>query len=49
MYCVEKLVKGMVDDKKLGEARLKCLGPSCEHILSFENVKAIVRKNAFEM
>jgi hypothetical protein len=49
MYCVEKLVKGMVEDQKLGEARLKCLDPSCEHILSFENVKAIVRKNAFEM
>jgi len=49
MYCVEKLVRGMVDGKKLGEAKLKCLDPSCEHMLSFENVKAIVRKDAFEM
>ena len=48
MYCVEKLVEGLVDDKKLGEARLECLDPSCEHALSFEDLKAIVRKDAFE-
>ena len=48
MYCVEKLVKGLVDDKKLGEARLSCLDPNCEHALSFEDLKLIVRKDAFE-
>lgn len=49
MYCIEKMVKGMVDDKKLGEARLKCFDPRCENMLSFGNLKAIVRKDAFEM
>jgi hypothetical protein len=48
MYCVEALVKGMVSDRKLGEARLKCLDPGCEHVLSFEHVKAIVNKDVFD-
>jgi hypothetical protein len=48
MYCVEALVKGLVSDRKLGEARLKCLDPGCEHVLSFEHVKAIVNKHVFD-
>jgi len=48
VYYIGKLVKGLVDDMKLAEARLKCLDPVCEYALSFQDLKAIVRKDAFE-
>lgn len=48
VHCIGKLIKGMVHDRKLGKAELNCLEPGCQHILSFADVKNIVRKDTFE-
>ncbi|KAF2790040.1 hypothetical protein K505DRAFT_194700, partial [Melanomma pulvis-pyrius CBS 109.77] len=46
--CIGKLVETKVTDRKFQEAELKCLNPSCHHVLSFHEIKSIICEEVFK-